>query len=326
MVMDWPGTERAIAQPVTGPASLRALPRLGEPSAGDSLSGKAVQVISALQTTLDVERLVSLFSDAIADALPHEGILYQQPESGLQFSRGRCEGHEYGYRLRIGAEDLGELVVYRTGALRADQVQDLEYLICCLVYPLRNGLLHRHAIDSAFHDPLTGVQNRRAFNEAIRRELHLARRNGTPLTLVAVDLDNFKSINDEMGHAAGDCVLKHFVAVARDCIRGADVLFRFGGDEFVMLLNNTSLAGARRLASRLRRKLAAQAQDCVPSDRPLTVSVGVAELFDDEDEQALFDRADTALYRAKSLGRDRVCSAPARPAKRRGDDASANEA
>jgi diguanylate cyclase (GGDEF)-like protein len=157
-------------------------------------------------------------------------------------------------------------------------------------------------------DGLTQVGNRRALDEALVREGERSRRHGFPLSVALIDLDHFKRINDELGHRAGDEVLALFAHRLRAVVRSADRIFRYGGEEFVVLLPHTNLRGAEKVGGRIvaaTKEKRFRARDRLVR---LTCSVGVASLRADEDPEALLDRADAALYRAKERGRCRACA------------------
>ena len=159
-------------------------------------------------------------------------------------------------------------------------------------------------------DPLTGVSNRRRFLELFAREFERVHRYGGELSCVMLDLDHFKAINDRHGHAAGDRVLVAAAEAFRGSLRTADVIARWGGEEFALLLPQTNLAGAQAVAERCRRALEEATITAEGERVPVTVSVGVAGLrgggLDSPD--ALMRSADEALYEAKSSGRNRVVS------------------
>lgn len=157
-------------------------------------------------------------------------------------------------------------------------------------------------------DDLTGIPNRRHFLEMLEREAARARRHGRPLALLALDLDHFKRINDEHGHAAGDAALRRFAAICTEALRGEDVLGRMGGEEFVAFLPETDQDGAAATAERLRRAVAEDEVTAGAASFRLTVSIGVAALAAGEVNAALM-RADRALYAAKTAGRNRVALA-----------------
>lgn len=160
----------------------------------------------------------------------------------------------------------------------------------------------------ALTDALTGAPNRRSFLQRLEAEhARVKRRPEIQTSVLAIDLDYFKRVNDDLGHAAGDAVLRHFAAVAMATIRRADVLGRSGGEEFLVLLPDTSLAEARLLAERLRREIVANPASHEGRVVPFTISIGVASLApDDSTIDAALARADRALYDAKRSGRNMV--------------------
>ena len=150
-------------------------------------------------------------------------------------------------------------------------------------------------------DSLTGVFNRRKFNELVQAETERARRYGTPLSFLILDIDYFKRVNDALGHEAGDEVLVALAGLLREGLRAVDSLARWGGEEFVALLPAVELDGATQTAERLRQAVRAAR---LPGD--VTVSIGVTQYRVPDSADEVFARADLALYRAKDLGRDRV--------------------
>jgi diguanylate cyclase (GGDEF)-like protein len=155
-------------------------------------------------------------------------------------------------------------------------------------------------------DPLTGLLNRRGFEERLAVEVARAARDGSSLAVVSFDLDRFKRVNDERGHAAGDRALTALATVIRDHARGGDVTARWGGEEFIVVLPGADVPAARGLAERVRAAL-------VASGAGVTVSAGVSAAAAPFDPQALLQAADAALYAAKRAGRDRTVVAPAAP-------------
>ena len=154
------------------------------------------------------------------------------------------------------------------------------------------------------HDPLTQVLNRRGFGDAYAREKAKLRRYRRPLTLLSIDLDYFKLINDRHGHAVGDQVLSHVAFVISGALRESDCVARFGGEEFVVLMPDMAPHHALSAAERIRTLLCAPNGQGLP---PCTVSIGVAcQASEHEELEQLLSRADTALYQAKENGRDRI--------------------
>ncbi len=156
-------------------------------------------------------------------------------------------------------------------------------------------------------DPLTGLFNSRQLHEQLRGELERAGRYHRPLSLMMLDCDHFKRINDSYGHLEGDRVLQCLAQVIRHTLRGSDHAYRYGGEEFVVLMPETGLSAATHLAERLREGFAAKVLETGSGQQlRCTVSIGVAELIDGEDELSLLRRADDAGYEAKRRGRNCV--------------------
>lgn len=153
-------------------------------------------------------------------------------------------------------------------------------------------------------DGLTGLLNRRAFEEMLEKQLNRASSGVLELSLLLVDLDSFKSMNDEFGHLAGDTVLRKVSGVLRRSVRSGDALARFGGDEFAVLLHSDEPGQGRAVAERVRQNLIQLRH--LPGGRRLTASLGVANVLPGDTPLLLIERADRALYRSKNLGRNRL--------------------
>jgi diguanylate cyclase (GGDEF)-like protein len=165
--------------------------------------------------------------------------------------------------------------------------------------------LHRRA----HADPLTGLPNRRAFEEGLAREIARAARASLPLAVLALDVDHFKRVNDAHGHPAGDEVLRTIAACLAQAARAGDLVGRVGGEEFAAALPGADLAQAREVAERIRARVAAEPVAAGAAAVPVTVSIGVASLgADAADGPSLLARADARLYEAKRSGRNRVAS------------------
>jgi diguanylate cyclase (GGDEF)-like protein len=170
--------------------------------------------------------------------------------------------------------------------------------------------------EGALQDPLTGLYNRRHFEDRLAAELAASHRHGRMVSLLLVDVDHFKAVNDAHGHLAGDEALKMVAFVLRGAIRKEDVLARFGGEEFVVIARETALAGGKALAERIRR--AVERSRCAWNGRELgltvsiglTVSSGHAAFIPGRTEHALVAAADQALYAAKQAGRNTVVAIP----------------
>jgi diguanylate cyclase (GGDEF)-like protein len=162
---------------------------------------------------------------------------------------------------------------------------------------------------AAGHDALTGLPNRRAFEAELRRRVALSKRRGLGFTLAIVDLDHFKQVNDSFGHPEGDAVLRRAGESIRESLRASDRVFRFGGEEFALILETADEHGVADLLERARQAVKALGVAPTPQRR-MSASIGWAVFPHDADDRAdLIALADAALYRAKETGRDRVIRA-----------------
>jgi diguanylate cyclase (GGDEF)-like protein len=165
------------------------------------------------------------------------------------------------------------------------------------------GDQQRRLLAQAATDPLTGLSNRSLFDATIEHAVAHSQRSGKPLTLVAIDVDYFKAINDSLGHAAGDSVLQGLGELLRKRLRSSDRAFRLGGEEFLAVLYGADAQSGLRIAEELRRSLWSTS---LLENRPVSASLGVATLQPGEGGMECLKRADANLYRAKQTGRNRV--------------------
>jgi diguanylate cyclase (GGDEF)-like protein len=204
---------------------------------------------------------------------------------------------------------LGLLTIFTRSAERTfveEQVAELEELALRAGPAVENARRFQEARQLADLDALTGLHNRRFFHETLAREVARAHRYRRNLGLIIFDLDDFKAINDRIGHLAGDAVLAEAAERIRDVVRSADFACRVGGDEFAVILPESKLGDADQLYGRLRTAMSSKP---VGEAGPLTMSAGMAELQPDDDAIAFFQRADHALYGAKEAGKGQVVAA-----------------
>ncbi len=266
-----------------------------------------IRLATFLQTSLEYQSLLGIFQREIASTVLIDGLVFENADLNINFTLGQLGVHSSNYQLKAQGNYLGDITFYRTTRFREHELANLEALMGTLVYPLRNAMRYRRALDQAFKDPLTGAGNRIALNDNLTREMELSKRLNYDLSVLMIDLDHFKRINDGYGHLVGDEVLKAVVTQIKDCIRQTDICFRYGGEEFVVLLNNANIANARLIAERIRMTVS---DLCIATDKGLlqvTLSTGLAMLKDDDSCNDLLKRADSALYQAKQSGRNKVC-------------------
>ncbi len=293
-------------EPIYELGNLALMSNAIEHEAGRQVHDQALMIASALQSTLDLDKLIEIFSMEIQSLLPHSGITFVSEDDQDRLAHGKPGRHRCSYRLVVAEQPLGELTISRGKPFEPNESLLLEYLLCGLVYPLRNALMYKRALTAALKDPLTGVNNRSALNAALVRETELARRHGTPLSIIMMDIDFFKQVNDRYGHLAGDFVLRSIADAITNCTRRSDIIFRSGGEEFLIVLSNTDGKGARLLAERVRRTIASGDYRYGDHQILVTASFGVACYTTGESSDELLEKADRALYDAKADGRNCV--------------------
>ncbi|HUG65151.1 MAG TPA: sensor domain-containing diguanylate cyclase [Gaiellaceae bacterium] len=190
------------------------------------------------------------------------------------------------------------------------QIEQAETLAASCISAIENARRYGEARKLAETDSLTGLFNQRSFQETLRREVTRANRYQRKLTLIVFDLDDFKSINDQVGHLAGDRVLAQAADRLREAVRSTDVACRIGGDEFAVIMPESAAEDGEQLFSRVHNSMRGTALG--PDEQRLRLSGGIAELLHGDTPASLFERADAALYRAKELGKDRADVARAR--------------
>ena len=204
--------------------------------------------------------------------------------------------------------DMGFLTVFsraRSHVFSDPVLHSLEHLSGRAGPAIENARRFREARALADLDALTGLHNRRYFHETLAREVSRAHRYDRGLALIVFDLDDFKAINDRIGHLAGDAVLAEVAERARSVVRAADIACRVGGDEFAVIMPESTMRDAEQLSRRMQGAVSSRAIDDAGN---LRLSAGAAELTPEDDATSFFQRADDALYRAKEAGKGQIAT------------------
>jgi len=239
-------------------------------------------------------------------------LVYQYPAE-LATNDGPTGLIHSGLAVPIPAEggSIGFIAVFsrsRSHSWSDDEVRELEELALRAGPAIENAKRFREARQLADLDALTGLHNRRYFHETLSREVARAQRYGRRLALIVLDLDDFKAINDRIGHLSGDAVIAESAERVRDVVRSADIACRVGGDEFAVIMPESTLADADQLYRRLQGAVSARP---VGQAGRLSFSAGMAELQPDDGPTSFFERSDEALYRAKERGKGQVVASSA---------------
>lgn len=266
---------------------------------------RKLKLTEKLSRSLDVREVIHWFFEELRADIPITSICYRRDAIDLVVRLGQQGESRLDFHLQHLGQSLGEVSLSRARAFTPREIEHVRALIKCMYYPLRNAGMYQLALRSAYQDPLTQVMNRASMEQALPREIGLAQRHGAPLSLLVIDVDYFKSINDTHGHLVGDQVLCRVAQIIQDCLRSTDLVYRYGGDEFVVCLPSTPLDSAVEVAERIRQ--AACAAD-MGVDIKMGLTIGATEIGSSCTMNSAFERADVALYEAKRRGRNCVQS------------------
>lgn len=259
-----------------------------------------------LQTSLDLKTILTMFFKSSQRLVEYASLSYKHAAHELAVELGSAQDHSISYTLSYEEGFLGHLVFTRDSRFSEQELGDFESIISSLIFPLRNGLLYAIALQNALQDPLTGAGNRIAMQQTLQRDMDTARRHKQALSVLMLDIDYFKRINDTYGHSAGDTVLVQVAQHIQQQLRTTDAMFRYGGEEFLMVLPNTCSQHAALVAERLCNSLEKMQINVGEHTVNVTASLGCAILRNEDSQNNLLQRADVALYAAKHNGRNQV--------------------
>ncbi|MGB0937102.1 MAG: GGDEF domain-containing protein [Colwellia sp.] len=254
-------------------------------------------LLQQLQMTLDIDKQLKLFSLQAARYLNFSSLYFKSKQINRTLLASKKATKERQFDLKLNNEFIGTLSYGMTDSSNEADCQQINVLHQYLMPPLKNALQYNKAIELAMHDSLTCLGNRRYFDEQLKRAMHNATRQKTTLGLILADLNEFKSINDKHGHLVGDNVLKKFAKIAKKCVRDSDSIFRFGGDEFAILVENADDNALIIIENRLHKALKSNA---LMSKYNVSSSLGSTYMNSGDNKTSIFNRADSALYQHKA--------------------------
>ncbi|MBU0682170.1 MAG: GGDEF domain-containing protein [Proteobacteria bacterium] len=289
-----------------------------------------------LASAVDLPSMIDAFSVWLMPRVPHELMAFDAPDNKRRHLCCSCHGPERQQVVGLAERLFGEarrlpilrkwkegdffihnwpldfahssgiiLVMRQDKRLSGIEEEMVSEALTVLFEPLQRALAYEDVFKQAKCDALTGLANRRVFEDRLGPLIESARRHGHPLTLVSMDLDHFKQVNDHLGHATGDEVLKKVAQTFGGMIRSSDILVRMGGDEFMLVLPDTDHVSARILAERLCK--AVDEMDIYSTDDlKLGVSIGLSQWQPGVPEEEWLERIDVLLYKAKGHGRNQV--------------------
>lgn len=259
-----------------------------------------------LSTTLCLETQLGMIAEEVAATIDFDAMNYRHrmARQDFVFATGVGGPHRCEYRLSLEGSYYGTLSFHRRQKFTEEELTGFEMLISAVIYPLRNACRFIAIERAALTDSLTGTGNKRAMNEDLLKASALADRYGAPWSLILCDLDHFKRINDIHGHMMGDHVLARAAEQIERSLRTSDTVYRFGGEEFAILLPHTNDQDAKDVADRIRLAIEGIRVDVDDQLVTVTASCGIATSMNGEDFGHWLARADEALYRAKNHGRN----------------------
>lgn len=255
------------------------------------------------------ERKTICFHDIPANAMILKDKLFEKGSSGMAMDYGFCEVFPKDiawFPMYVGDTDIGVLMVSSIYGLKKEDIGFLEHAVKELSVALDNAKIHRKINELSITDELTGLYNRRKMDEVLESEFSKAKRYGNSLSVMIMDLDHFKRINDTYGHKTGDIVLSKVGRLLKDNIRNIDIATRYGGEEFVLVLPQVDFNNAVVVAKKIKKLV--QGIKLAETDNEISVSIGIASLPDEsiQTEEDMLKMADDFLYEAKNTGRNRI--------------------
>ena len=267
-------------------------------------------VVDSLYQYLHFTSLLDAFAARLKKSHAIDGLSFEFGELPFNFECdfGLQRKGKYQLDLRVNHRgvSLGSLKVSRCRQFLSTEVRSISLLAEVLGGPLNNAILFATACHSAYHDSLTGLYNRAAFDLFLQNKPDNC--NLLQMTLLVLDVDQFKLINDSCGHTVGDEVLKLFSSSLKSIVRDCDTIYRYGGDEFVIALANTNTDGGCEIAEKIRHSIEQRTLQVNSHRITLTTTIGVTELRQHELLDDAFLRADKALLRGKKSGKNQVVS------------------
>lgn len=257
---------------------------------------QVIVIMNQLQTTLDIDEILAILATEAAKYIDFSGLYFKNKQISKTMRGSRRGKNESTFDLKINDQFIGTLSYGINTPINLTNYRVLEQLHQCFLHPLKNAITYYSAMQLAMQDALTGLGNRRYFDEQLKRAMHNANRHHSLVGLVLGDLNKFKSINDNFGHNTGDLVLKEFASILRHCIRESDSLFRFGGDEFAIIVENANENALTLIEQRVNLALA---NNALLSKYQLGCSLGSTFMSNSDNEESFFKRADEILYRNK---------------------------
>ncbi|MEW6992090.1 GGDEF domain-containing protein [Colwelliaceae bacterium 6441] len=249
-----------------------------------------------LQTSLELKALLNIFAMEASKYVDFSGLYFKQGNISASVRGSKPGKKERTFDLKINKQYIGTLTYALNSPISLTNNKVLKELHQLLIHPINNAIKYQQAIDLAMQDSLTELGNRRYFDEQLKRAMHHANRQRTKVGLMVCDLNKFKVINDTYGHHVGDEILKNFAAALKKSVRDSDSIFRFGGDEFVIIVEDASEQSLLVIEERINLALA---ENSLLTQYNVGCSLGFTFMNRADCPISFFERADGLLYQQK---------------------------
>ncbi|OKY25735.1 MULTISPECIES: GGDEF domain-containing protein [Thalassotalea] len=259
-------------------------------------NSRKLALAEQLQTSLDIDTILNIFAMEVTKFVDFTGLYFKNDVTSGEMRGSKLARKERHFELKVNKRYIGTLTYALNKPMPLASYNMLKNLHTLLVHPLNNAMLYQQALSLAMQDGLTGLGNRRHFDQQIKRAMHHANRQGTKVGLIVCDLNKFKAVNDNHGHHVGDQVLTHFAQALIESVRDSESLFRFGGDEFAIIVENADEQALTIIESRLQHSVNTNS---LLARYEVSSSIGCALMTRADNEYSLFERADNCLYQQK---------------------------
>ena len=276
-------------------------------SANKPIDRHITALVLKLQTTLSINHVIETFHQSLREEMSTCGLEYEYPLLYTHIYQGEKTNFSYNYLIEVENDTWGSIIIYSETDLIPEEKSRLDEYISTIIFPLRNAIQHESAIALAANESNLGLPNWGLLESQITREAKLAIRQKQALSLLLIDIDRFAALKEKNGSLFSDIIIRHVYETLQDTLRDTDILYRFGYDQFSLILSDISAADAAEIAERIRNAVSDHelAGDENKKVR-LTISIGITDLHSDDSVDTLYERAYNALKLAKNSGRNQI--------------------
>ena len=264
-------------------------------------------LVLKLQTTLSINHVIDIFHQSLKEEMSTCGLEYEYPLLYTHIYQGEKTNSSYSYLIEVENDTWGNIVIYCEADLSTEEKSRLDDYISTIIFPLRNAIQHESALALAANESNLGLPNWGLLESQITREAKLAIRQKQKLSLLLIDIDRFTTLKEKNGSLFGDIIIRHVYEILQNSLRDTDILYRYGYDQFSLILSDIAADEAAIIAERIRN--AVSDHNLLGHNNKkirLTISVGITDLRNDDSVDSLYERSFNALRLAKNSGRNQI--------------------